>query len=280
VIDHLVPLTEATPGDEVTVYVKGFLARGESAERFDHWSAGHRSMVETHDWSPFALGYHWESGQLRKLALPIAGAAKVAWDVYRLVRNARRIAPLTAAGWFVAEQGAALCVRFVGQFIRARRHATERADDLASCFESLASRHQRVRVVAHSLGCLQVIEATARLPRGQRPHEIHLCAPACLEGEVREELPRLAREHSFVYFTRLDLVLESSFRVMAQGRAMGSAGLEGDYPGLRTLDVSEHFDFWVHTEYKNRFRRFAVRLEDPARHPAHESGRESPRTEK
>jgi pimeloyl-ACP methyl ester carboxylesterase len=274
-MDHLVPLTEATPGDEVTVYVKGFLARGESPERFDHWSAGHRSIVETHGWSPFALGYHWESGQLRKLALPIAGGAKVAWDVYRLVRHARRIAPLTAAGWFVAEQGAALCVRFVGQFIEARRYAIERADDLAACFESLASRHRRVRVVAHSLGCRQVIEAAARLPRGQRPHEIHLCAPACLESEVREKLPRLAREQSILYFTRLDLVLESSFRVMSQGRAMGAAGLEGDYPGLRGLDVSDQFDFWVHTEYKNRFRRFAEQLGDPARQPAHESLRDS-----
>ncbi len=270
-MDHLVPLVGGMPGDEVTLYVKGFLARGESPERFDHWSAGHRSMVETHGWSPFALGYHWESGQLRKLALPVAGAAKVAWDVYRLVRHARRLSPLSAAGWFVAEQGAALCVRFVGQFIEARRYAIERADDLAACFESLASRHRHVRVVAHSLGCRQVIEAAALLPGDQRPHEIHLCAPACLEGEVRAKLPHLARMQSFLYFTHLDLVLEASFRVMSQGRAMGAAGLEGDYPGLRALDVSDQFDFWVHTEYKNRFRRFAERPGEAVGHPGGES---------
>ena len=53
-------------------------------------------------------------------------------------------------------------------------------------------------------------------------------------------------------------VLETSFRVMSQGRAIGAAGLEGDYPGLRSCDVSQEFDFWVHTEYKNRFPRFVV----------------------
>ncbi len=63
-IEHLIPLSELASDDEVTVYVKGFLARGESAESFEHWLAGHRNMVETHSWSPSALGYNWESGQL------------------------------------------------------------------------------------------------------------------------------------------------------------------------------------------------------------------------
>lgn len=261
--DHLIPLTETAPEDEVTVYVKGFLARGESPESFDHWMAGHRSLVETHGWAPCALGYHWESGQLRKLALPLVGGAKAAWDIYRLVRHARRIAPLAAAGWFIAEQGAVLSARFIGQFVEARRQAAIRAEDLANCFESLALRHRRVRVVAHSLGCRQVIEAAAQLPRDRRPHEIHLFAPACLEDEVCDKLPRLAREQSVVYHTHLDQVLEISFRVMSQGRAIGGAGLDGEYPGLLARDVSGEFDFWVHTEYKNRFGRFAEPLEDP-----------------
>ncbi len=259
VMDHLISLTDSTADDdEVTIYVKGFLGRGESPEHFDSWTAVHRSLVETHDWSRFALGYHWDSGHLQKLAPPIASGAKMAWDIYKLVRHARRIAPLATAGWFLAEQAATLSVRFVAQFIQARRQAATRAEDLAQCFQSFASHDRRVRVVAHSLGCHQVIEAAARLPENQRPHEIHLCAPACLEGEVRDILPHLAREQSFIYFTELDQVLDISFRVMSQGRAIGAAGLEADYPGLRTLDVSEEFGFWVHTEYKNRFARFAM----------------------
>jgi pimeloyl-ACP methyl ester carboxylesterase len=257
VTDHLIPLSETTHDDEVTVYVKGFLARGERPASFDHWMAGHRSLVETHDWSPYALGYHWESGQLRKLAVPVAGSAKALWDIYRLVRHTRRFAPLAAAGWFIAEQGVMITARFIGQFIEANREAVTRAEDLADCLETLALSHRRVRVVAHSLGCRQVIEAAALLPDEIRPHEIHLFAPACLEDEVSDKLPQLAREQAFVYFTRLDQVLEISFRAMSQGRAMGGAGLDRDYPGLLARDVSSEFDFWVHTEYKNRFGRFA-----------------------
>ncbi|MBW2268320.1 MAG: alpha/beta hydrolase [Deltaproteobacteria bacterium] len=263
--NHLIPLTAAAAADEeITVYVKGFLARGESPESFDHWIAGHRGLVESLGWSRSAQGYHWESGQLQKLALPVAAGAKVVWDVYRLVRHARRITPLATAGWFLAEQGAALSVRFVGQFIQARRQASVRAEDLARCLASLATRHRRVRVVAHSLGCRQVIEAAAQLPNSRRPHEIHLLAPACLEGEVRDKLPHLAREQSFVYFTHLDHVLDISFRVMSLARAIGAAGLDAEYPGLRAFDVSEEFDFWVHTEYKNRFAYFAAPLGTPA----------------
>jgi len=268
VTDHLIPLTDTTQDDEVTIYIKGFLARGERPESFDHWMVGHRRLVETHDWSPYALGYHWESGQLRKLAVPVAGSAKALWDIYRMVRHTRRFAPLAAAGWFIAEQGAAITARFIGQFIEASRQAATRAEDLADCLEILAQRHRRVRVVAHSLGCRQVIEASALLSEDKRPHEIHLFAPACLEDEVSDKLHRLAREQSFMYFTRLDQVLEISFRAMSQGRAMGGAGLAGDYPGLLAYDVSGEFDFWVHTQYKNRFGRFAEPFAARKSHPA------------
>lgn len=258
VIDHLIPLTpDESDAGEVTVYVKGFLARGENPERFDHWLVGHRALVESHGWSPAALGYHWDSGTLGGVAVPLASAAKTVWDIYRMIRYARRISPISTAGWFLAEQGAVLSARFVEQFIQARRQASVRADDLAKCLESLASDGYRVRVVAHSLGCRQVIEAAALLSPESRPHEVHLCAPACLEEEVEDKLSNLAREESILYFAHSDLVLESSFRVMSQGRAIGATGLEGSYSGLRTRDVSGEFDFWVHTEYKNRFARFA-----------------------
>ncbi len=257
---RLIPLTEELHDDEVTIYVKGFLGRGETPEGFDAWLAGHRDLVASHGWAPHALGFHWESGSLRKVAFPIASSAKMAWDIYRVVRHTRRINPLATAGWFLAEQGATLSVRFVGQFIEARRQAELRADELADCLETLATEGRRVRVVAHSLGCRQVIEAASRLDHEARPHEIHLCAPACLEEEVKDKLEALARDQAFLYYTSLDHVLDISFRAMSQGRAMGAAGVEGDYAGIRALDVSHAFDFWVHTEYKNRFGRF---LEHP-----------------
>jgi hypothetical protein len=43
---------------EVTVYVKGFLAEGDSPENFQDWMHSHRLLVlsPTHKWAPAALG--------------------------------------------------------------------------------------------------------------------------------------------------------------------------------------------------------------------------------
>jgi len=255
--DAVIPLSKSDAGNEVTVYVKGFLARGETPERFDHWLSSHEQLCESHGWSSYAVGYPWKSGTLQTFAFPAASVAKTAFDVYRFVRHARSFTPLSFAGWFLAEQVAAISVRFVKQFIEARTQASMRAEDLATQLESLAARHERVRVVAHSLGCRQAIEAAALLPPERRPHEIHLCAPACLEEEVADKLSWLAREATFVYFTDLDLVLDVSFRAISPGRAIGAVGLENCYAGLTAIDVSHAFEFWVHTEYKNRFGRIA-----------------------
>lgn len=256
---RLIPLVDADEDEEVTIYVKGFLGRGETPGRFDAWLAGHRKLEVSHGWSPHAMGYQWESGRLRKLALPIASSAKTAWDIYRVVRHTRRLNPLAMAGWFLAEQATALSFRFVEQFVEARREAQFRAEDLATCLESLAEEGRRVRVVAHSLGCRHVIESSSQLTGSARPHEIHLCAPACLEEEVEDKLANLAQEDTYLYYTPLDHVLDISFRAMAKGRALGAAGVDGQYANLHPRDVSSAFDFWVHTEYKNRFNRFVER---------------------
>jgi len=257
VTDQLIPLRAPVSRDEVTLYVKGFLARGEEAKNFEHWLRGHESLVASHGWSPGAFGYHWESGNLQKFAFPIAGGLKTAWDIYRMLRHTQRIAPLATAGWFLAEQAAALSARFVTQFIEARRQAKDRAEALAECIEQLQASHDRVRVIGHSLGCRQVIEASSLLPSSERADEVHLFAPACLEDEVKDKLENLARGDAYLYYTHLDHVLNLSFRAMSQGRALGAVGPEGHYAGLTVQDVSAEFDFWVHTEYKNRFNRFA-----------------------
>lgn len=255
---RLIPLGEESRDDELTVYVKGFLGRGETPEDFAAWLASHRTLVERHGWSARASGYPWAAGRLPGAALPIAGGTKMAWDLYRVVRRARRINPLATAGWFLAEQATALSARFISQFIAARREAELRADELAECLEALTRKGQRVRVVAHSLGCRHVIEASARLSPRERPHEIHLCAPACLEGEVADKLAALARERTHVYYTGQDHVLEIGFRAVSQGRAIGAVGVAEAYSRLVAVDVSDAFDFWVHTEYKHRFGRFAA----------------------
>ncbi|MDP6977747.1 MAG: hypothetical protein QF570_03980 [Myxococcota bacterium] len=253
---RLIELAGDANDEEVTIYVKGFLGRNEAPKHFDAWLGGHEELVDTLAWGSSARGYHWEAGNLRKLALPVASGAKTVWDLYRLVRHTRAVNPLATAGWFIAEQAVGVCARFIAQFIEARKQAELRAHDLADEIERLTREGRQVRVVAHSLGCRQAIEAAAQLPEALRPRELHLCAPACLEEEIEDKLDAVAGDSAYLYYTELDQVLEISFRAMSQGRAIGAAGLSRDYEGLVEYDVSEAFDFWVHTEYKNRFASF------------------------
>jgi hypothetical protein len=253
--ERLVDLARSHPGDrEVTLYIKGFLAQGEGPDDFDAWLASHRRLEKTHGWGPRARGYCWPSGRLARAPVPLATAAKVAWDLYRHSGVLRRANVAGNAGLAMAE----VALRLASQYVAASRSSTERADHLARKLAGLAARYDRVRVVAHSLGCRQIIEAASRLEPDRRPHEIHLCAGACREKDVAAKLPHLAREHTYHYYTANDFVLATAFTVMAWGRAMGAARLGNDYPGLTAIDVSDHFSFRIHGEYKHRFPEFAA----------------------
>ena len=153
----------------------------------------------------------------------------------------------------VGEELALIGAHFVHQYVTAARSAREQAGDQAAHLRKLAEEERRVRVVAHSLGCSHVIEAVSQLEADRRPHEIHLCAPACKEKHVVEKLSALAQERTYLYYTKKDRVLDLVFTPLARGRALGFTGPHGDHDRLVAVDVSEHFDFRVHGEYKNRF---------------------------
>lgn len=249
----LIPLTTLA-SDEVTIYVKGFLGSGEEPEHFDRWHRGHEALVSSHGWGSVAHGWAWSSGSWLSIPVPVAGTAKLAVDVYRAVRYARVAALGATVGLAVAEIGA----RFVTQYLAAERRAAADAGALAAQLEALSREHVRVRVVAHSLGCRQVVAAASSLPPEHRPTEIHLCGPALVEEEVEGQLADLARERTYLYYSSNDLVLSVAFPLVAWERALGVTPPVSDYAGLQAIDVSEHFGFRVHGEYKNRFADFAA----------------------
>lgn len=257
--EGLIDLAASHAGDdEVTIYVKGFLARGEDPDHFGAWLACHRDLHVRQGWGPRAQGYSWPSGRIESVPVPLVTTGAIAWNLIRMVRGVGRFNLFSHVGWLAGEQAVQLVARFISQYIAAARSATERAAALAEELDALARRGARVRLVAHSLGCLQVIEAVARLDPSSRPFSIHLCAPACREDQVAGKLPSLAADRTHLYHTTGDLVLETAFRVMSWGRALGAVGPYADYVGVEAIEVGEHFDFWVHSEYKNRFPRFAA----------------------
>ncbi len=258
----LIPLRQGVEGNsEVTVYLKGFLARGEKADRFEHWLACHEALMKSRAWGPRTFGYDWPSGQFGKLAAGV-GAAKGIVDFVRVVRNVRRAVSLGNLGMIVGEQALTISALFVRQYWVATRNAQRLAEDCASHLLTLGEGGARLRVVAHSLGCRQVIEAVSTLPLDLRPAEIHLCAPAVREDDVADKLSSLARGATYLYYTEKDRVLDLGFTPLARGRALGYCGPRNAYAGLTAVDVGEHFDFFVHGEYKSRFERLVLATEE------------------
>ncbi len=252
---RLIELKEPLSGQrEVTLYVKGFLSRGEEPDHFESWLTPHKTLARTHGWGAHALGYHWPSGRFGRIPAAV-GLAKSAYDLVRVLRNVRRAAGLGYLGYAVGEKLLLVSALFVRQYWVATRNAHELADEQAAHLRQLAESGERVRVVAHSLGCRQVIEAASRLAPQHRPEEIHLCAPAVREDQLEDKLADLARGATYLYFTEKDRVLTLGFAPLARGRALGVVGPLREYRGLSAIDVSEKFDFRVHGEYKHRFAR-------------------------
>jgi len=67
------------------------------------------------------------------------------------------------------------------EFYQAKEKSVEEAPALAEKLKSLHANFDKVRVVAHSLGCRLALEAISNLSSTDRPHELHLCAPAFTE---------------------------------------------------------------------------------------------------
>jgi hypothetical protein len=245
--------------DEITLYVKGFRGR-DGDGHFAHWYRCHDHLVRSHGWGETALGYAWDlEGSLRP-APPIGAALKLAQDALRARRTGLPMSPLAALAVGLGEQGVWAALQLAQQYRQAAQAALDRAHELAERLRELTRRLPLVRVVAHSLGCVQTIEALQLLDPAERPGEVHLCGPACRESDVERKLAALPGGRSAIYFARGDLVLEAAFRAMSRGRAIGSAGLEGGYPGVVSVDVGQHFRFFVHREYSRRFGRFALRF--------------------
>lgn len=256
--ERIVRVSHSSPSDrELTIYVKGFLTRGEKAEHFDAWHQSHQQLQDSLGWGPRVYGYCWPSGRIDNIPPPLLTSARALLTSSRGAKGLARLSVAGHVGMAVAEELAQVIAAFGYQYEMARRSAKERADALARRLLILRRRYPCLRVVGHSLGCLHVVEALALLAPAERPDFVHLCAPACTENELDGRLENLAAQATFLYYARSDLVLRLGFPGLGQERALGSIGPTKSYAGLSAIDVREYFRFWVHLQYKNRFADFA-----------------------
>ena len=121
----LIPLDDDSP-EEVTVYVKGFLAPGEAADRYLAWQECHRQQVASHRWSMRSHGWSWSSGRWLDVPVPVVSGTRMLTDLYRFSGRSRVLALGSTAGWMLAEVGA----RFAVQYLAAGRRAPAGAGGL------------------------------------------------------------------------------------------------------------------------------------------------------
>ncbi|KAG2175436.1 hypothetical protein INT43_001083 [Umbelopsis isabellina] len=247
---------------EITVYVKGFLAEGDTPDNFADWMHSHRLLVLSKNWEPTALGFSWPSGTA-SVPLPFATLASAS---YLLASNLKRLSqlrlptPATILGAFAVDIGLHTG-RLAYQFNQATNESKERAEILALRLLRLRSEHEHVRIVAHSLGCRHVVEALSKLKPDERPDSVHLCAPALVAEDVMPYIGKgqggLARNKTIIYYSPKDMTLGVLLRAILGGaRPLGEAGLDPKTPidsTVQLVDASSSLGFFSHTDYADKF---------------------------
>ncbi|KAF1799960.1 hypothetical protein V8B55DRAFT_1543073 [Mucor lusitanicus] len=263
---------------EVTVYVKGFLAEGDSPENFQDWLHSHRLLVlsPSHRWAPAALGYSWPSGSATShIPLPLASFGSTAYLIaknLKQLKNLRFPTPASIAGALAVDVGIH-ATRLAYQFSVANQESHDRAEMLAWRLLDLRRKYEYLRVVGHSLGCRHIVEACSLMNANERPDSIHLCAPALVApdivNQIRKETGGLGQNKTLIYYSPKDITLGILLRTLLKGdQAIGEIGLpeqvgfEKDWldETVKSIDVSKSLGgFYVgaHTDYANKFHYFA-----------------------
>eukprot|EP00011_Vannellida_sp_DIVA3-517-6-12_P003632 CAMPEP_0114627770 /NCGR_PEP_ID=MMETSP0168-20121206/12471_1 /TAXON_ID=95228 ORGANISM="Vannella sp., Strain DIVA3 517/6/12" /NCGR_SAMPLE_ID=MMETSP0168 /ASSEMBLY_ACC=CAM_ASM_000044 /LENGTH=268 /DNA_ID=CAMNT_0001839121 /DNA_START=1 /DNA_END=803 /DNA_ORIENTATION=- len=240
-------------------YVNESLGRVEGAQRRRPPPARYEGLP----WKPRMCGYYWQSGELAQIGstpVPIATLMTAAYHGYRVISSAARLVPSPhrLAMTAVSEAGVTagqLIMQYRSAVAHIRAHGHVLAQHLSALRQDKG--YERVRVVAHSLGCKLLLQSILELADEDLPDEVHLCAPAARESDVKDALYRAAKERLFIYHCSRDLVLNTAFRVMEFGAALGSEGPSADmleYCNQRmdatAVDASHLFGFKVHSDYR------------------------------
>ncbi|KAL9647412.1 hypothetical protein ABK040_006775 [Willaertia magna] len=193
---------------------------------------------------------------LHYLPLPVTTLASV---TLHLLRSSRFLTPAAIPTVLLTDVIFTTAMLYY-EFLKANENATEYAIEFSKELHLLRNRYNKIRIVGHSLGCKHIIEAIKLLPLEYRPDEIHLCAPAINEEDVKDVLSEgLAKDATFHYYSKEDYLLSYIFPIISQQKiALGAHPLKNNYNNTQSIQVCEHFDgFFVHNTYATNFHKFA-----------------------
>lgn len=286
-IGRLIPLYPLLKEpNEATIYVKGFLSRGEKLADFSRWKRAH--LRRGANWELGSYAYTWQNESFKshfdhlvpdqfkeiKHRLPSFGERTIPMPVFTIATGASHLAyqfwlrKRLMSPWMFALAGLQ-DVGLIGsqiylQYQQARRNAREHAPIFTEQLKELRSNYPeiKIRVVAHSLGsklALRAVDSTQGLI-----NELHLLAPAITEDELVEVLAHHQNDfpvdNTHIYYSSHDLVLRI-FEHLEGQEAIGIHGLSKkllrEHPNIKQLDVTQYLEgINKHKSYGWLFHRF------------------------
>lgn len=253
----LIPF-EYVANDQITLYIKGFLSKGETIKDFKKWTDSHKIMTDRHGWGELAKGWSWDCGQIN-YPYPIASGLHIANAVYNGSKILRLNPVSLIAG--LAVDSVIFSSRLAYQYKTTEHNTIELANKLSADIIKLSDKYERVRIIAHSLGCKLLMNAIKKTPEESRPTTIHLFGPAFGEEEFEDVYEKAARYRTYVYYSENDYALGVLLQFIKSHDIVGAHGFKRVYDNVSVKDVTNHFkDFWfVHNSYNKEFPHFIER---------------------
>jgi len=282
---RLIPLIQMNPGQEkITVYIKGFLSRGEEIRDFSNWRRSHYRKMK---WEPGCFGYAWQNKHFKShfdhvipdglkdlreripalsrqiIPLPVMsmglGLGKIGYSIYL---RKRFLNPWWFMGTGVVDLGL-IGQQIYTQYYRAKTNATTHASLFTEQLRELKLAHPqaKIRLVAHSLGCKLALRAVDQ----ELVDELHLLAPAVtveqLDQVIEHHQGKIPVDQVKIYYSNDDLVLRMFGLILEKEDAIGLHGLDSRYlrkhANLEQEDVSEQLEgLNRHKSYSWTFNQF------------------------
>ncbi|KAL0477307.1 hypothetical protein AKO1_005292 [Acrasis kona] len=267
----------AAPEPRLTTADEELFRSDKGSEAFRHWKASHNILVEkpTHLWAEQCYAWTWPSGSLPQrfrtqdpenvlafFPVPIAtisfAVGNLLRSLYKLKNPLRLLSPQMFAAGIIQDAVLTVAMTYY-EYNNAKKNAEICAGGFKSAILELRKEYDYIRVVAHSLGCMHVIEGISLLDDDLKPDEVHLCASAVIEEDAKQKLQKgLAKDKTYHYYSSNDAALNYVLSSATfGGKAMGTGQLKNEYPRTYSQDVSEHFSFFVHNDYASNFHKFA-----------------------
>lgn len=250
--------SKKTNKKEVTLYVKGFLQH-ENRDAYDGFLNSHEKLIhKNYKWDENAIGYFWDSGKTNRwMTTPIV---QTAWEIYKNGVLAFKKIPLVFATTLTVE-GFEKGLNIWKQYKTIKYNLPSISVDFGKELKELTENFDKVRIVAHSLGCELVMESLNNISLIKPPSEIHFCGGSFREKRYINLLQTMYANNEgkmFVYYSDSDYFLTLSHILIRKKQPVGVVGLKGIYPNIYSIDVTDKLGLFPHSDFKNNFSEYAI----------------------